>query len=94
MRGYGCVRCGDCCTKFKLDCDVAKLRYEGTEQYYLDCIKDRLGIEVVPRVDALKVVIHTACIHYNKEERLCGIYDDRPKLCRIYCCNRHTVEIT
>ena len=33
----------------------------------------------------------TPCIHYLPEDKLCGIYETRPGVCREYFCRRHAV---
>ena len=39
-----------------------------------------------------KVVLYnpTPCIHHTEEGR-CGIYDERPRVCKVYFCRRHPI---
>lgn len=83
----GCV--GDCCVAFTLP-------KEPTDPIVIDMVipitqmeaiarHQRMGNrKVIDKSQSLDTSKWYKCRHWDEETRLCGIYEDRPKMCRDY----------
>ncbi len=75
-----CTRCGKCCTDFAFisDGEIAMIKpylraHPEVKEHWAKPINGKIAI---------------LCPFYNQEERKCDIYKVRPKICKLFKCNR------
>ena len=74
-----CSHCGICCTETEMllsNRDIVTLEKQGFKRNYFARIS-RQGFAFLKNIDGY-------CVFYNREEKRCKIYNDRPSGCRVY----------
>ena len=78
-----CSRCGECCAAM-----IPLTRKE--EKEIRKYIKEN---EIEPEFFLKDNAMNLQCCFYDKENKLCKIYEVRPSICRSFKCNRPTSEL-
>lgn len=78
-----CSRCGECCAAM-----IPLTRKE--EKEIRKYIKEN---EIEPEFFLKDNAMNLQCCFYDKENKLCKIYEVRPSICRSFKCNRLTSEL-
>lgn len=75
-----CFECGKCCSHFRVSF------YQGELQSAGGCVPDDLVERVTPFLVCMKGTnqLNKQCIGFDKELNRCGIYENRPSVCRQY----------
>ena len=84
-----CKRCGRCCLYTKITLPNTEDGIDGSKWIQLH------GCEIKHSKNELAVIVPAICDHLYfdpKEGFACGIYNDRPKICRNYLCDKAKKE--
>jgi Fe-S-cluster containining protein len=76
-----CARCGNCCTNLL---PMNKQEVERIKKYVLD--HDIKPYEQF--APYRKLPYNNCCPFYNEDKKICTVYDVRPKICRLFICNK------
>lgn len=95
MPNNECKKCGRCCIVIP---EVRLTREESYSDIYLSRNipnkKQHILMRKMFYCQELNKIVF-CCIYLDVEKMLCGIYEDRPKVCRIYNCmdKRYTTQV-
>ena len=85
-----CERCGNCCLYTKITIPDTEDGIEGSKWVELH------GCKVTRKNGDISVIVPAICDHLyfdpGKMHFVCGIYNERPKVCRDYLCNEAKKE--
>ncbi len=78
-----CTRCGNCCAAML---PITKEEEKVIRKYIQDNI-------ITPEFFVNDTEMNLQCCFYDRTNKLCKIYEVRPKICRTFKCNRDNKEL-
>lgn len=81
-----CSNCGQCCSNFipLLESEIKKIKG------YINEHKIKAQVRAYPTVNAM---LDLMCPFRDEISKRCTIYEVRPKICRVYKCNKTRMEV-